>query len=441
MKPLRRQQSSDNERVVAAQCLLDVLVHGRSLSTVLPERVNQEAQAKARIQEMVYGVLRWQRRLDAIVQKLLRKPLKKRDRDIYCLLLLGLYQLIYMRTPEHAAVAETVQAVNVLDKAWAKGLVNAVLRNYLRQPSSWLAALDRNVAVASSHADWLVAQLKQAWPEDYSAILEANNRRPPMSLRVNRSHMTRAAYLQRLDEVGLSAQAHGHVDDALILAEPVDVSRLPGFSNGDVSVQDAAAQLAAPLLDVGPGMRILDACAAPGGKTAHIFEIEPAVAGVWALDHDERRLDRLRENLDRISCTAHVLCGDASQPTQWWDGQLFDRILVDAPCSASGVIRRHPDIKALRRADDIAALQQTQQLILQSLWPLLRPGGKLVYVTCSVLAQENHQQIASFLAEHGDAHEMLIDAAWGRAMIHGRQILPGEAEMDGFYYACLVKRE
>lgn len=442
MKLARQQQSIRNERVLAAQCLEDVLVKGRSLATVLPARLSQSGgQGKALIQEMVYGVLRWHRRLDAVAGQFLRKPLKKRDRDVYCLLLLGLYQLMYLRTPPHAAVAETVQAASIIGKDWARGLLNAVLRNVLRQQPGNLDARDLDLAIASSHPDWLMEWLQRVWPDDYHAILEANNCRPPMTLRVNRSCMTREAYRQQLQQAGLTAQEHRYATDALVLEEPVEVSRLPGFGDGVVSVQDAAAQFAAPLLESGPGMRILDACAAPGGKTAHQFEIEPAIGEVWAVDHEQTRLDRLRENLVRIHGKAKVLCADASQPDQWWDGRHFDRILIDAPCSGSGVIRRHPDIKILRRAEDVAALLVVQQALLGSLWPLLKTGGKLVYATCSVLPEENHQQIASFLAGQDDAVEMPVRAEWGRAMLYGRQILPGESDMDGFYYACLVKQD
>jgi 16S rRNA (cytosine967-C5)-methyltransferase len=229
------------------------------------------------------------------------------------------------------------------------------------------------------------------------------------------------------------------VSTGIVLENACDVKQLPGFADGVVSVQDSAAQLAVVLLDLQPNQRVLDACAAPGGKTCHVLETEPELAHVLALDRDAVRLGRIRENLERLGLTAQLREGDASDPRQWWDGTPYDRILLDAPCSATGVIRRHPDIKLLRKAADIAPLARRQQTLMARLWPLLAPGGMLVYATCSVLKQENELNVEHFLATHGDARERPIAAPWGHAGVCGRQILPGEAGMDGFFYACLVK--
>ncbi len=269
--------------------------------------------------------------------------------------------------------------------------------------------------------------------------MEANNQQPPMVLRVNQRRTGRDAWLQRARAEGLEADAVPFTDSGVVLRHPRDVSMLPGFTAGEVSVQDAAAQLAAGLLDLRPGQRVLDACAAPGGKTAHIAEWEPEFAELVAVDIEKERLQRVRENLYRLGLDACLVEGDASDPSSWWDGRPFDRILLDAPCSATGVIRRHPDIKVLRRADDIPELVVKQQQLLESMWSLLNPGGILLYATCSILKRENVRQITDFIENHPDARELPVTGEWGRGMSVGRQILPDEHQMDGFYYARLRK--
>ena len=423
-----------NERADAARLLEQILFQGRSLSAVL-----KGFPATALVREMCYGVLRWHDRLDALLQRLLNRPLKGRDRDIYCLMLVGLYQLTYMRIPDHAAVAETVSAADVLGKHWATALVNGVMRSYLRRQEVLQHDVDRDPSAAMAHPGWLLDKIRHDWPADWQDILHANNRRPPMTLRVNLRCQSRDEYVERLRQVGLASRPHPFAAAALVLDSPVTVEQLPGFATGDVSVQDAAAQLAAPLLLLQPGMDVLDACAAPGGKTIHLLEQQPQLHSLWAVDHDPQRLVRVRQNLERSGQTATLVCADAAAPDDWWDGRLFDRILLDAPCSATGVIRRHPDIKVLRRLADIAALAGKQQAILAALWPMLKPGGRLLYVTCSVLAEENHRQIESFLSRYPAASEENIDTKWGRPLAVGRQILPGDADMDGFYYARLSR--
>ena len=428
-------------RLAAVRAITQVLRQGRNLTDALEGPLNRIADARDRAlaQAMAYGVMRWYWRLDWLLSQLMKTPLKQRDVDIKVSLLLGLYQLMEMRIPDHAAVAETVKLAVQLRKAWAKSLLNGVLRNFLRQRENLLHDMKQDSTAASAHPPWLLQLLQQDWPNDWETIIDANNANPPMTLRVNPAHYDRDAYQGLLHENGLQCEPAKYTESGLTLVQPVGVEQLPGFSHGAVSVQDAAAQLAAQLLDAQAGERILDACAAPGGKTAHILERQPALADLVALDISEERLHRVIETLSRLELDATTRTGDATQPSSWWDGQPFDRILLDAPCSASGVIRRHPDIKWLRRAEDLTQITQTQAQILAALWPLLKPGGMLLYATCSVLQQENTQQLQHFLAKHADAHLRPIEANWGREQVAGRQILPGEDGMDGFFYACIYK--
>ena len=428
-------------RACAARVLVRVITDGRSLSDVLPAAVQPLADPRQRalVQELSYGTLRWYYRLDALLQRLLQKPLKQRDADVRCVLLTGLYQLDQLAMPQRVAVNETVQATRALNKQWASGLVNAVLRNYQRQAAELDEAIVAEEVASYAHPAWLIERLQSDWPRDWERMLVANNERPPFSLRVNRQRMTRAEYMETLADQLLGAVPLEHTVTGVKLEKPVPVEMLPGFAAGYVSVQDGAAQLAAGLLDLHPGQRVLDACAAPGGKTAHILEAQRGLAMVTAVDVEPRRLTRIGENLARLSLHADLVQGDAGEPSAWWDGQGYDRILLDVPCSATGVIRRHPDIKLLRKPADIEHLVSTQARLLRALWPLLSSGGMLLYCTCSVLADENSGQIASFLETHADAAELPIAAVWGRECRHGRQVFPGENEMDGFYFACLTR--
>ncbi len=427
-------------RAAAARAMVEVTAKGHSLSSVIPrwqEKVPERD--RALLQELLYGTLRWQLRLEAILTPLLKKPMRAKDADVQSLMLIGLYQLLYMRTPDHAAVGATVSATKGLKKPWAKGLCNAVLRNFQRQSDELIELADEDDGHRVSHPAWLLTEIKQAYPDDWQAIVQANNQYPPMMLRVNRRHQNRDEYLAKLQAVGIEATAFEHGDEGVLLSKPQDVSRLPGFDQGHVSVQDGAAQLAVPLLQLEAGHNVLDACAAPGGKTAHALEIMPDLASMTAIDEAEDRVERLEQTLTRLNLQAKVITADASEPDQWWDGKPFDRILLDAPCSATGVIRRHPDIKALRRASDIDVLVALQASILQALWPLLAQGGVLLYVTCSVLPRENQHQVQRFLESQDDAQEIKLAVDWGLERAVGRQILPGDSGMDGFYYACLRK--
>ncbi len=429
-----------NTRAVAARALQRVTYQGDSLTDVLQHSSisTLEARDQAWVRHVCFGSLRWHGRLGAILRHLLSKPLKKADKDIECLLRLGLYQLIYQRTPDHAAVNETVQAARKMKKVWAGSLINGVLRGFLREREQILVEVDQLETARYSFPTWLADRLKVAWPEDWQTIMQASNEHPPLVLRVNARQMGRAAYLQALQAAGLEAEAVAGSETALSMAEAVTVTELPGFAQGAFSVQDAAAQLAAGLLACEPGQRVLDACAAPGGKTCHLLETTPNLT-LLALDSSEKRLRQVRENLERLQLQAELKAADAAELGTWWDGEPFDRILLDAPCSATGVIRRHPDIKLLRKNNDIGNLQAEQARLLAALWKTLRPGGRLLYATCSILPDENNVQVEAFLQGNTDAIHRLIEAAWGRALNAGRQILPGDTGMDGFYYAVLEK--
>jgi 16S rRNA (cytosine967-C5)-methyltransferase len=428
-----------NTRWVAARVITRVLQEGQSLTTALDNDLKavESNQDKAFVQAICYGVCRTYHRLDFILNILIEKPLKVLE--VKALLLIGLYQLNYMRVKPHAAVSETVQAARNLP--WARALINGVLRNYLRRQDELEQQADNVKTAALSHPDWLIKQIEHDWPEQAGTILHENNQPPPMALRVNLTKTNREDYLRLMADHDLAAQTVSFCPDGIILDKPAPIEALPKFADGWVSVQDGAAQLAAHLLDVQPGQRVLDVCAAPGGKTAHILERHPDVSRLVAVDIDENRMLRVNDNLRRLNLQATLIIGDASKPDDWWDGKPFDRILLDAPCSATGVIRRHPDIKLLRRETDIAVLTILQLTILNAVWPLLASGGMLLYATCSVLKQENEQQLQDFLSSHDDAIECLIeDDGWGVPCEVGRQVLTGESSMDGFYYARLIKQ-
>ncbi len=424
-------------RALAAAAVAAV-AGGQSLGAqLLAAETKVTPRDKALLRELCYGTLRWQPQLSALIRPLLAKAFKAKDRDLEALLWVGAYQLQHTRIPDHAALAATVEAARALGKGWATGLLNGVLRNLQRRIDELRAAL--SPAAAAAHPDWLWQRLNRDWPEQAGAIAAANNAHPPMCLRINPARVAIDTYLDELAATGISADRCASAPTGVRLQAPVDVAALPRFANGAVSVQDEAAQLAAPLLALAAGQRVLDACCAPGGKTGHILESEPNLAEVWALDSSADRLRRVEDNLRRLSVSANLLAGDARTPAAWWDGQPFDRILLDAPCSGTGVIRRHPDIKLLRTAADIDQLAALQRELLAALWPLLAPGGVLVYATCSVLPQENTEVVTAFLSATPDAEEWQIEEAWGLAQPVGRQLLPQIDGCDGFFYARLRK--
>ncbi|SFQ74363.1 16S rRNA m(5)C-967 methyltransferase [Pseudomonas sp. NFPP07] len=434
-----------NPRLAAAKALTSVLNGKASLNSSLPTLLDKvEARDRGFTQDLAFGTARWQPRLAALAAKLLQKPFKAADADVEALLLVGLYQLLYTRVPAHAAIGETVGCADKLKKPWAKALINAVLRRAQRESEALFAELERDPVVRTAHPRWLQKSLKAFWPEQWEAICAANNAHPPMILRVNRRHHSRAAYLQLLGEAGVAAKPCVYSQDGIVLDEAADVRALPGFAEGWISVQDEAAQLAAELLELAPGQRVLDACCAPGGKTCHILEVEPALAGVVAVDLEAKRLVRVQENLDRLGLNAELIAADGRDTAAWWDGKPFQRILLDAPCSATGVIRRHPDIKLTRQADDIAALASLQGELLDAMWSTLEVGGILLYATCSTLPTENTEVIEAFLARTPGARELDIAGQLGQPPAglkqpHGRQLLAQEGGHDGFYYAKLIK--
>ena len=421
-------------RVSAAQINRAVVTQGRDLDHAL---AIPEAQVAHRdtglLKAMVFGMLRWHHRLQWQFEALIGQHKARRDPLVAALVRCGLFQIQYLRVPDHAAVAATVEAARRAGRPGRVGLINALLRRYLREAAQFEPPPEKPAAYFS-HPLWLVEILRQDWPQQWREVLAANNQPAPMWLRVNRRRATAERYLQTLTESGIGARPVAEAGpDALLLEEPIAVDDLPGFAQGAVSVQDGAAQLACGLLHLAPGLRVLDACAAPGGKSAHILERFPQLE-LLAIDRSPTRLALMADGFERLGLS-EVQTGvwDAEQTSDWWDGTPFDRILLDAPCTATGVVRRHPDIKVLRQPDDVARARAQQSRLLQALWPLLAPGGRLVYSTCSVLRDENQSVVADFLGRESAARPA------AGAPQTGRQILPGEANMDGFYYACLEK--
>ena len=422
---------------------------GESLSSVLPA-LQEKLSKKDRplLAELSYGTLRHYHRLDAWLKFLIEKPLKEKEQDIHNLILVGLYQLFFTRIPPHAAISETVQATHTMGKAWARGLVNGVLRNAERRADELDELARRSPVCHFSHPKWLINGVERAWPEHYKAILAGNNQPPPMTLRVNLRRNQPSEYLQELLNQSIPAAPSAIAPQAITLNRPQTVDRLPGFQAGAVSVQDESAQLAATLIPARAGDHILDACCAPGGKTCHLLELHPGIT-VDALDSDPVRLEKVAANLQRLDLNANILCGDASEPDSWFTGQQYDHILLDAPCSATGVIRRHPDIKLLRKPDDIAALAQLQEKILLAIWPLLKPGGTLLYATCSIMPEENHLQIKRFTKATANARLIPLEGQWGYDTGFGKQLFPNSPDDtsgrltcgDGFFYSLMIKTD
>lgn len=391
------------------------------------------------VRELCYGVLRWYHQLLALSQQLLLKPLKQKDQDILCLLLMGIYQLQHMRVAQHAAVNETLKAIP-RKKAWAKGLLNKTLRRFIDEQDTLIKNLETNTAAKYSHPKWLIKQIQSAYPDNWQALLSANNHKAPMTLRVNQLQTTAQQYADELNSASIESSLIPERDCAIQLKTPIVVSKLPGFETGRCSVQDAAGQRVVELMDLQPGQRVLDACAAPGSKTGHILESEPKIKQLVAVDKDPARLTKVADNLCRLqlSCeqtlpksdSIELIAADVADTQSWWNHPLFDRILIDAPCSATGVIRRHPDIKLLRKASDIDTLVQQQRRILSALWPLLTPDGLCIYTTCSILPAENQHNIDWFLQENVDAEQVSVT---------NPQQLPQQNGCDGFFYAVIRK--
>ena len=428
-------------KVIDSNITIDAVIESHLRTT---EPTNNSVADPAFTQELLYGVCRWYGELDYIATLLLKSAIRKKDRIVHFVLLNGLYQLRHLGTAEHAAVNEAVEACQQLKKGWAKGLVNGCLRSYLRLQKE--GQIDKRIAekfgnsASASHPEWLTQLITSSWPEHAQAILNANNQRPPMCLRVNGMRASAAAYLETLAEYDIAASADPYSSDGVRLDKPQPVAQLPGFSSGDVSVQDSAAQIVVDLLDIQPNHKVLDACAAPGGKSAHLLERTHNQIELTALDISSKRCEQLRNTFERLQLKADVQIGDASDTTSWRASQTgYDRILVDAPCSGLGVIRRHPDIRYHRGLDQIDSVVKTQTEILDSLWSLLKESGLLLYVTCSIVPAENEQQIERFLLDHENAKTEPLEAINALKLNLGYQSLPGVHDMDGFYY-CLLRK-
>jgi 16S rRNA (cytosine967-C5)-methyltransferase len=427
-------------RALAAKGLADVALRGASLRDVMERNARRLADPRDRalLMALLSEGARWWLRFDAAVDGLLEKPLRHKDPAVHALLVLGLVQLEILQLSDYAAVAATVEATRTLGRPQLAGLVNAILRRWQRERDSLLARLDAKPQTRHAHPAWLAAALQRDWPQQSDAVMAADNREPPLMLRVNRQRSGRQALIDQLQGAGYAASAHPWLSDALVLPHSTDVTRMPGFEDGFFAVQDGAAQVAADLADLRDGLRVLDACAAPGGKACHL--LERADIDLTALEFDAARAERIRQNLMRLRLNAKVVIGDAGAPKGWWKGQPFDRILIDAPCSATGVLRRRPDVRLHRRESDIAAMHAQQRRILAALWPLLAPGGRLVYITCSVLRAENEAIVAELLAAQPDAQATAFTLPAGQAAGVGWQILPGDGDLDGMYYAVIEKR-
>ncbi len=431
--------SKPNTRAIAAKILTELQKGNGSLSSHLTKQT--ELSDHALLQETLYGSCRWFHLLEWLLNQLLSRPLKAKDIELKSLLIVGLYQLRELSIPNYAVINETVSAADRLGKSWGRSLVNGVLRNYLRTQTELEEQLGAApLSVTSSHPGWFVDELLEQWPDQSEQILTHNNFRPPMTLRVNLQATTRDEVLEALHAEAISASPGALCEASVYLQQPRAVECLPGFKEGKLSVQDEASQLAVGLLALRPGQTVLDACAAPGGKTCHILESERSLTSILSLDKGSNRLLRVQENLTRLGLEASLVCADATDTQNWWNGEGFDRILLDAPCSATGVIRRHPDIKLLRSQESLHSLQLSQRNLLHALWPCLKSNGLLLYTTCSILQQENQSIIEGFLQRTDNAKYEGIAADWGVECRYGRQLLAGANDgPDGFFF-CLLRK-
>ena len=429
----------NDTRALAAQALADIALRGVSLRDAMEQRAPKlrDPRDRALLTALLNDGARWWLRFDAALDHLLDKPLRRREPEVHALLVLGLVQLDVLELQDYAAVAATVEAARALKRPHLAGLVNAVLRRWQRERTALLAELDAQPESRYAMPQWLVKAIAADWPTQAEAVLADSSREPPLMLRANRRRVSRDALIEQLRAGGYTADAHPWLTDGIVLPHSSDVTRMPGFAQGLFAVQDGAAQVSADLLDLHNGQRVLDACAAPGGKACHL--LERADITLTALEFDATRATRIRQNLERLGLQADLRIGDAGDPSAWWDGKPYDRILIDAPCSATGVLRRRPDVRLHRRASDIDVLVAQQQRILSALWPLLAPGGRLIYVTCSLLRAENEAVTEHFLAGRDDARVIPVQLPFGQAAAVGWQILPGDSDLDGMYYAVLER--
>jgi 16S rRNA (cytosine967-C5)-methyltransferase len=426
-------------RVAASQVLTAVLRDCQSLTQALSKIADRVTERdRGLLQELCFGVARYTPAYEVLAKTLLSTPIKTKELQVKALLFIGFYQLEHTRIPDHAAINSVVEASKILNKRWATGLLNGVLRRFCREHNELATHLEEQLSYRYAHPDWLINMLRKAWPDNWQDILINNNVHPPLTLRINQRLISRQAYSADLH---LEHRLGNFSSQAITLESAADVVTLPGYQQGWFAVQDEAAQLCAELLQLSPGQRVLDACCAPGGKSCHILEHQSALTELVAIDCDSQRMERVAQNMLRLGLEANLIVADAADTGAWWDGRYFDRILLDAPCSATGVIRRHPDIKILRHADDIVKLANLQQQLLAALWPTLAPGGILLYATCSVLPHENEKSIQHFLTRVTDAvHVPIDDVKWGVARPLGRQLFPQSQGHDGFYYCVLRKK-
>lgn len=426
-------------RLVAIRIIESILLNKGSLSTQLARKqADVKAEHVPQLKEICFGVSRYYPQLNSFALHMLDKPFQEKDFDVYAAILVALYQIEYMDTPEHAAVNEAVESAKLIGKPWAGKLVNAILRRYLREAVDIKAILKDMPSVAHSHPKWILKRFKKHWGNSFEQIVEANNARPPMCLRVNLSRVSRETQMQKLSQQGIESEEGVFSESAIYLKQAASVQSLPGFFDGDMSVQDEAAQLSASILSVKEGEKVLDACAAPGGKTGHL--LESADIHLTAIELEPWRLSKIEENLERLGFNAELICADSGDLDTWWDNVAFDKILLDVPCSATGVIRRNPDIKVNRKPADIDELISIQKTLINNIWLTLKPGGKLLYATCSVMPEENEHQMAEFLSLTPDAKEIQLDVEWGQKVSHGIQLLPKQNSHDGFYY-CLIEKQ
>ncbi|WP_448099959.1 16S rRNA (cytosine(967)-C(5))-methyltransferase RsmB [Luteibacter jiangsuensis] len=426
-------------RALAAEALADIALSGHSLRDVADRALPRlpDPRDRALLTALLNDGSRWWPRFDAALDLLLDKPIRRSEPAIHALLVSALVQLEILELPGYAAVAATVEAARELRRPRLAGLVNAVLRRWQREREALSATLDATPATRHAHPSWLAEAIARDWPSEVNDVLAAANTEPPLMLRVNRRRTTRDAQAERLRDASQEVALHPWLADGLVLPHSTDITRLPGFAEGLFAVQDGAAQVPADLLDLADGQRVLDACAAPGGKACHA--LERADLELLAVEFEAKRVPRIRQNLERLGLGAEVIVGDAGDPSAWWDGQPFDRVMIDAPCSATGVIRRRPDVRLHRRATDIDALVAQQERILAACWRTLAPGGRLLYVTCSLLRRENEGVVSAFLAGTPDASPVPFSLPAGRPAKVGWQVLPGDGDLDGMYYALLER--
>ena len=426
-------------RALAAESLASIALSGHSLREVADRAMPRlpDSRDRALLTALLNEGARWWPRFDAAVDLLVAKSIRRNEPIIHALLVTALVQLEILEMKGYAAVAATVDAVRELRRPRLAGMVNAVLRRWLRERDALLAKLDKTPSTRHAHPAWLAETIERDWPGLGEDVMAAANTEPPLMLRVNRRRTSRDGLIEALLAASYEVQPHEWLVDGLVLPHSTDITRLPGFNEGHFAVQDGAAQVPADLLDVTDGQRVLDACAAPGDKACHV--LERASVYLAAVEYEAKRAPRVRQNLERLGLEADVIIGDAGDTSAWWDGKPFDRVMIDAPCSATGVIRRRPDVRLHRRATDIDALVEQQKRILEACWGTLAPGGRLLYVTCSLLRAENEGVVGAFIAARDDATAVAFTLPVGQAAAVGWQILPGDGDLDGMYYAVLEK--